>query len=101
MKKLEFLNYTKQHFEQDDDDFTVINETYYYENYLIGIHMTHVDDLQAEGIMRISDLKSNEELAYTHVDVEYFENDNCVKKDYILEILKDYEAGKLKKLYLM
>ena len=63
--------------------------------------MTHVWDLQAEGIMRISDLKSYEELAYTHIDTEYFEHSTSVQESYILKILKDYKSGKLRKIYYM
>lgn len=101
MNELKLINCTQKYSEQNDDEITVINEKYSYKDYQIDIHMTHVWDLQAEGIIRISDLKSCEELAYTHIDTEYFEHSTSVQKSYILKILKDYESGKLRKIYYM
>ena len=101
MNELKLINCTQKCFKQNDDEIIVINERYSYKDYQIDIHMTHVWDLQAEGIMRISDLKSYEELAYTHIDTEYFEHSTSVQESYILKILKDYESGKLRKIYYM
>lgn len=101
MNELKLINCTQKYFEQNDDEITVINEKYSYKDYQIDIHMTHVGDLQAKGIMRISDLKSCEELAYTHIDTEYFEHSTSVQESYILKILKDYKSGKLRKIYYM
>ena len=99
MNELKLINCTQKCFKQNDDEIIVINERYSYKDYQIDIHMTHVWDLQAEGI--ISDLKSYEELAYTHIDTEYFEHSTSVQESYILKILKDYKSGKLRKIYYM
>lgn len=101
MSKLKQTNYTEKFFEQGDDDITITNETYEFGNYKIGVHMTDINYVQREGIVRIADLKSGEELLLTHIDPEFFESEDASKENLIMKIIKDYEVGKEKKIYYM
>lgn len=101
MSKLKQTNYTEKFFEQGDDDITVVNESYEFGNYKITVHTTDINYVQREGIVRVADLKTNEELLLTHIDPEFFENEDASKENLIMKIIKDYEAGKKKKIYYM
>ena len=39
MNELKQTNYTEKFFEQGDDDITVVNESYEFGSYKIGVHM--------------------------------------------------------------
>ena len=101
MNKLKQTNYTEKFFEQGDDDITVVNESYEFGNYKITVHTTDISYIQKEGIVRIADLETNEELLLSHIDPEFFESEDASKEDLIMKIIKDYEAGKEKKIYYM
>lgn len=101
MNELKQTNYTEKFFEQGDDDITITNETYEFGSYKIGVHMTDINYVQREGIVRIADLETSEELLLTHIDPEFFEAEDASKEDLIIKIIKDYEAGKEKKIYYM
>lgn len=101
MSELKQTNYTEKFFEQGDDNITITNETYEFGSYKIGVHMTDINYVQREGIVRIADLKSGEELLLTHIDPEFFEAEDASKEDLIMKIIKDYEVGKEKKIYYM
>lgn len=101
MNELKQTNYTEKFFEQGDDDITVVNEIYEFGSYKIGVHMTDINYVQREGIVRVADLKTDEELLFTRIDPEFFESDDASKEDLIMKIIKDYEAGKEKKIYNM
>ena len=99
MNELKQTNYTKKCFEQGDDDITVVNESYEFGNYKITVHTTDINYIQKEGIVRITDLETNEELLLSHIDPEFFESEDASKEGLIMKIIKDYEAGKEKKIY--
>ena len=101
MSKLKQTNYTEKFFEQGDDDITITNETYEFGSYKISVHMTNINYVQREGIVRIADLETSEELLLTHIDPEFFEAEDASKEGLIMKIIKDYEAGKEKKIYYM
>ena len=101
MSKLKQTNYTEKFFEQGDDDITITNETYEFGNYKIGVHMTNINYVQQEGIVRIADLETNEELLLSHIDPEFFEAEDTSKENLIMKIIKDYEAGKEQNIYYM
>ena len=101
MNELKQTNYVEKYFEQGDDDITVVNETYEFGSYKISVHTTDYNYIQKEGIIRIADLETNEELLLTHIDSSFFENEDASKEDLIIKIIKDYEAGKEKKIYYM
>ena len=101
MNELKQTNYTEKFFEQGDDDITITNETYEFGSYKISVHMTDVNYVQREGIVRVADLKTDEELLFTHIDPEFFESEDASKEDLIIKVIKDYEAGKEKKIYYM
>ena len=101
MNELKQTNYTEKFFEQGDDDITVVNESYEFGSYKITVHTTDINYVQREGIVRIADLKTDEELLFTHIDPEFFESEDASKEDLIIKIIKDYEAGKEKKIYYM
>ena len=101
MNELKQTNYTEKFFEQGDDDITVVNEIYEFGSYKIGVHMTDINYVQREDIVHIADLKTDEELLFTHIDPEFFEAEDASKEDLIMKIIKDYEAGKEKKIYYM
>ena len=101
MSKLKQTNYTEKFFEQGGDDITVVNESYEFDNYKITVHTTDISYIQKEGIVRIADLKTDEDLFLTHIDPEFFENEDASKEDLIMKIIKDYEVGKEKKIYYM
>ena len=77
MNGLKQTNYTEKFFEQGDDDITITNETYKFGNYKISVHMTDINYVQREGIVRVADLKTDEELLFTHIDPEFFEVENA------------------------
>lgn len=101
MNKLKQTNYTEKFFKQGDDDITVVNESYEFANYKISVHMTDINYVQREGIVRIADLKTDEELLFTHIDPKFFESEDASKEDLIIKVIKDYETGKEKKIYYM
>ena len=101
MSKLKQTNYTEKFFEQGDDDITITNETYEFGSYKISVHMTDINYVQREGIVHIADLKTDEELLLTHIDPEFFDAEDASKEDLIIKVIKDYEAGKEKKIYYM
>lgn len=101
MNELKQTNYTEKFFEQGDDDITITNETYEFGSYKIGVHMTDINYVQREGIVRIADLETSEELLLSHIDPEFFEAEDASKEDLIIKIIKDYETGKEKKIYYM
>lgn len=99
MKGLKQTNYTEKFFEQGDDNITITNETYEFDNYKIGVHMTDINYVQREDIVRVADLKTDEELLFTHIDPKFFDAEDASKEDLIMKIIKDYEAGKERKIY--
>ena len=101
MNELKQTNYTEKFFEQGDDDITVVNESYEFGNYKITVHTTDINYIQKEGIVRIADLETNEELLLSRIDPEFFEAEDASKENLIIKVIKDYEAGKEKKIYYM
>lgn len=101
MNELKQTNYTEKFFEQGNDDITVVNKSYEFSNYKITVHTADINYIQKEGIVRIADLETNEELLLTHIDPEFFEAEDASKEDLIIKIIKGYEAGKEKKIYYM